>query len=231
MILAVDVGGTKTALALYDDDCKRLVQDTLPSRKYDGLEALVSDFLNQQDVTVQKAVFGVAGPVHYGRAQLTNLPWAITETALSRDCGIEAVKLLNDLEAMVYAIPYLGTDDVQRVNDAAGTSKGNIGLLAPGTGLGEAFLTWDKDRYTPHASEGGHSSFAPNSALQIGLLEYLLEHHKHVSTERVCSGTGIPNIYAYLKDRGIENEPDWLRDELAQGVHFRLLADSSYFLP
>ncbi len=214
MILAADVGGTKTDLALYTDTGGQITQGTFSSHDYDDLESLIRDFLQQQNATVQKAVLGVPGPVLGGQATLTNLPWELETDAFAQTLRIKSVKLLNDLEAMAYAIPYLEADDVQVINEVPHTREGNIGLLAPGTGLGQAFLIWDGEHYTPHASEGGHRSFAPHNKLQIGLLEYLLEQSAHVSTERVCSGSGIPNLYAYLKESGIEVEPDWLCNAL-----------------
>jgi glucokinase len=133
---------------------------------------------------IGRASFGVAGPVVAGRATITNLPWTMDEIQLQAELHIPSVRLLNDLDA--------------------------IAVIAPGTGLGEAFLTWDGSRYRAHTSEGGHCDFAPTNPFEMGLLRYLQQRLTHVSVEQVCSGKGLPNIYAYLKDSGYAEEPPWL---------------------
>jgi glucokinase len=217
MLLAGDIGGTKTNLAVFSPDAglrAPLVEATFPSADYDSLEALVSDFLSQTGVKVELASFGVAGPVVAGRAKVTNLPWVIDEVQLQGALGISSVRLLNDLGAIGHAIPWLTPADLHTLNEGQAQPGGAIAVVAPGTGLGEAFLTWDGARYQSHPSEGGHADFAPTSRLQLGLLRYLMERFGHVSVERVCSGRGIPNIYAYLKDSGHAEEPGWLAEEL-----------------
>jgi glucokinase len=126
------------------------------------------------------------------------------------------VRLLNDLQAIGYGVPSLGADDLHTLNEGQPVQGGAVAIIAPGTGLGEAFLTWDGRRYESHPTEGGHADFAPTDNLQAGLLQYLLERYDHVSYERVCSGLGLPNIYAYLKDSGHAEEPAWLAEELAK---------------
>jgi glucokinase len=219
MLLAGDIGGTKTNLAVFSPDeglRAPLVEATFPSADYDSLEALVSGFLSQTSVIVERASFGVAGPVLAGRAKITNLPWVMDEVQLQEALGLSSVCLLNDLSAMGHAIPWLEPADVHTLNEGQAQPGGAIAVVAPGTGLGEAFLTWDGARYQSHPSEGGHADFAPASRLQLGLLRYLMERYGHVSVERVCSGRGIPNIYAYLRDSGHAEEPRWLAEELAE---------------
>jgi glucokinase len=122
--------------------------------------------------------------------------------------------VINDLEAIGHAVTVLAPSDLATIKDGVPESHGNIAVIAPGTWLGETFSSWDGSRYTVHPSEGGHADFAPVDDFQIGLLTYLLERFDHVSYERVCSGTGIPNIYAYIKDSGLAEEPDWLTERL-----------------
>ena len=126
------------------------------------------------------------------------------------------VGLLNDLESIAYGVPFLAEDECYTLNAGTPAPHGNIAVIAPGTGLGEAFLTWAGDNYQAHASEGGHTDFAPRTERQVGLLRYLQKRFGHVSYERVCSGSGIPNIYAYLKDSGYAEEPAWLAEKLAE---------------
>jgi glucokinase len=124
--------------------------------------------------------------------------------------------MINDLEAIGYAVTALADSDLETIKPGNAAPRGNIAVLAPGTGLGETFLSWNGTRYIAHPSEAGHGDFAPVDELQIGLLEYLLERFDHVSYERVCSGMGIPNIYAYIRDGGLAEEPAWLAEELAR---------------
>ncbi|MCP4104053.1 MAG: glucokinase [Desulfobacteraceae bacterium] len=218
MILAGDVGGTNTRLAVFSNDTgpkHPLVRETFPSNDYTGLEEIVKQFLSGQDFTITRACFGVAGPVKDGRATITNLPWIIEEKTLSLELGLEETKLLNDLEAIASSIPYLDADDIETINHGDAVHNGTIALVAPGTGLGEAFLTWDGNRYRAHPSEGGHANFAPANQLETDLLEYMGRQYKHVSCERICSGIGIPNIYNFLKETGRFHAPDWLANEIA----------------
>ncbi|MBN1642784.1 MAG: glucokinase [Anaerolineae bacterium] len=218
MLLAGDIGGTKTSLALFSPERgphHPVVARTFPSAHYLSLGAVVRAFLAQTDVRAEQACFGVAGPVVGGRATVTNLPWEMDELRLAREFGFARVHLLNDLESIANAVPMLEPADLHTLNAQEPAPGGAIAVIAPGTGLGEAYLTWDGARYDAHASEGGHTDFAPSGALQEGLLSYLREIHRHVSWERVCSGMGIPNIYAYLKAIGYANEPTWFADMLA----------------
>jgi glucokinase len=209
MLLAGDVGGTKTELAVYSLDGgprAPIAQAVMPSADYPSLQALASEFLRKVKLPVERACFDVAGPVIEGRAQVTNLSWVMDESSLARDLNLKSVRLINDLEAVARAIPLLQPGDVTTLNVGQPIPGGAIAVVAPGTGLGQSFLTWDGSKYLPHSSEGGHSDFAPTDDRQIGLLKYLLERFDHVAVERVCSGIGIPNIYAYLRD--IEQVPE-----------------------
>jgi glucokinase len=209
MLLAGDIGGTKAALAIFSSEGgprAPLAQAEYQSGDYPALAAIVRTFLGHTDLRVDRACFAVAGPVLGGRAHVTNLPWVLDEAALAREIGVPVVRLLNDLEALARAIPLLEPDDLHTLNTGEVDPGGTIAVIAPGTGLGEAFLTRDGARYRAHPSEGGHADFAPTDGRQIGLLEYMLRHSDHVSYEHVCSGIGIPNIYAYLRERGCEPE-------------------------
>lgn len=218
MLLAGDIGGTKTVLALYSHNQGAgapLVEATFPSGSYASLESLVHDFLKSHSYPIEYASFGVAGPVVAGRAEITNLPWKMSEAGLKSALGLHDVKLLNDLESIAYAVPHLAPADLHAINVGVAVAGGAVAVIAPGTGLGEAFLTSDGGRYRAHPSEGGHASFAPNDDIQLDLLRYLHKRIGHVSCERVCSGLGLPNIYAFLKDCGHAVEPAWLAQQLA----------------
>lgn len=221
MLLAGDVGGTKTDLAVFSGDGgprQPLTQAELPSGRYASLEDLVREFLAQVRLPIDRACFAVAGPVIAGRAKTTNLPWLVDAGRLAEELGVSVVYLLNDLQAIAHAVPILEADDLETVNVGEPVEGGAMAVIAPGTGLGEAFLTWDGTRYQAHPSEGGHADFAPTNPVQIGLLEYLLERYEHVSVERVCSGLGIPHIYDYLRGRGIAPESAALAERLARAA-------------
>lgn len=220
MLLAGDVGGTKTHLAIFssrDDLRKPLAEERLPSAAFPNLEALVQSFLTKVALPVERACFGVAGPVIAGKAAITNLPWEIDEQHLQQELHISAVHLLNDLDAMAHAIPALGSSDLLTLNKGQAIQGGSIALIAPGTGLGEAFLTWNGTHYQAYPSEGGHADFAPTNDLEVDLLRYLMQRYEHVSYEHVCSGVGLPNLYNFLRNRTPElAEPAWLTEQLAK---------------
>lgn len=209
MFLVGDIGGTKTALALFSREGgpQRFVAEaTFPSNRYRNLEAIVSEFLAAHPGPIEGACFGVAGPVIGGRAEITNIPWVIDARALSDHLGGAPVTIINDLVAIAQSIPHLQPDHLATLNAGQPIPGGAIAVIAVGTGLGEAYLTWEYDHYRAHASEGGHASFAPTTPLEAELLRYLLEQHHHVSFERVCSGLGIPNLYAFFRDRVFRRE-------------------------
>jgi glucokinase len=217
MLIAGDIGGTKTDLAIYSIESgphAPLAQTERHSADYPTLQAMVAEFLGQVKMSVDVASFDVAGPVINGRVKTTNLPWVMDEDTLVKDLNLKAAHLMNDLEAVARAVPALRATDVVTLNKREPVANGSIAIIAPGTGLGESFLTWDGSQYVAHGSEGGHSDFAPTDERQIRLLEYLLPRFGHVGVERVCSGIGVPNIYEFLRDE--EQIPE--RPEVAQVI-------------
>ncbi len=218
MLLAGDIGATKSNLAIYDREAgfrAPLFKSTLTSADFPSLESLIRSFLAGVGVTVERACLAVAGPVIDDRATITNLGWEITKDQLRTALGLSFLALINDLEAIGQGIALLCREELFTLHQGQPVPYGVRTLIAPGTGLGEAFLLWDGHRYCTHPSEGGHCDFAPTDDLQIGLLQYLQRDHDHVSAELVCSGLGIPNIYAYLRDTGFASEPPALREQLA----------------
>jgi len=217
MILAGDIGGTNTRLGLFKVDGKRLtavVEGVFASREHKSLEEIVSAFVSEHDLTVEDACFGVAGLVRNGRCEGVNLPWVVDRRELARALGIDAVGLINDLEANGYGISALEASDFLVLNEGTPDASGNAAIIAAGTGLGEAGLYWDGSDYRPIASEGGHADFAPRDNLEIQLLRYLQAQFTHVSWERVLSGPGLFNIYKFLRDTGRGEEPGWLADAI-----------------
>ena len=220
MLLAGDIGGTKTVLALFKEEStvefERIPvhEAVFPSDDFISLEAIIDKFLKTFDVELSGASFGVAGPVVNQQAEITNLRWLIDARRIQGTFGVNTI-LLNDLEAIANAVPHLQADDLFTLHEGQPEPFGAIGVIAPGTGLGEAFLVWDGKKYESYPSEGGHAAFAPTSLRQVELLTFWLERLGHVSYERFCSGIGIPNIYKFLRECGDYSEPDWLREQLA----------------
>jgi glucokinase len=158
----------------------------------------------------------VAGPVLEGHANLTNLTWQIDEVSLAKELGVERVWLINDLVAIASAIPVLKEDELYHIKEGNPVPGGAIAVLAPGTGLGEAYMVASESGYRAQASEGGHAAFAPTTELELDLLRELWKEFDHVSFERVASGVGIPNLYEFLRDhRGMPESPQ-LASDLAQ---------------
>ncbi len=227
MILAGDVGGTKVHLALYRFEQAALqhVRDQkFSAPQYPDLQSIVREFLAvdgaqgpQNSDTIDAACFGVPGPVRKNVIRLTNLPWTLDSRQLARDLDIEHLFLINDLEANGYGINELSADQVFILSEGDSSQVGNRGLIAAGTGLGEGMMIWNGKSHIPMASEGGHTDFAPRNALEMELLQHLRAGlNGHVSWERVCSGIGLKNIYAFLRDVKKMEESPALRQRMQE---------------
>lgn len=254
MILAGDIGGTKTNLALYewtDGRVEPVRAETFYSADYGSLEEVVEEFLTPPEpppignevsssasdaapepapqpepIAIEAACFGVAGPVIDNRCQATNLPWVVSGADLAARFNIPQVRLLNDLEATAHGLLLLRPDETVVLNAGAPPkTRRCLALIAAGTGLGEAMLVWTGTRYQPFASEGGHSDFAPNSDLEIDLLRHMRGQYLHVSYERVLSGPGIQAIYEFVRDTK-KNEPTWLAEKIRTGDGPAIIAEA-----
>jgi glucokinase len=220
MILAGDIGGTNTRLALVRrDDSGKLqieIEQTFPSRLYEGLDQIVAQFLSQHQTTPESACFGVAGPVKRGRCETMNLTWVVDQRELAEAMQIKRVAVINDLAANAFGISCLEPDDVSTINPGSADAAGHAVVVSPGTGLGEAGMFWDGEQYHPIPTEGGHTDFAPRNKLELELAAFLLEEHEHLSYERIVSGPGLVNIYRFLRDTGRGEQPDWLAREISE---------------
>jgi len=215
MILAGDVGGTKTLLAVFDTAAMTIVRETtLPSRELESLESAVEAFLlGAPRIRVEGGCIGVAGPVMDGRCVATNLPWVVDERHIGAAASAP-VKLINDLEAAAHGVLTLPADKFLVLQPGSPKAGGNVALIAAGTGLGQALVVTDGEGYRVVPSEGGHASFAPADELQVDLLRFLRAEFGHVSWERIVSGPGLANIYRFLQARAGHAAPDWLRARL-----------------
>ena len=228
MILAGDVGGTKTALALFERRDPALVvarEAVLPSREFPTFEDVVTRFLaDPRRPAIEAACFGVPGPVVNGRCVTINLPWILDEAALGASIPAPRVRLLNDVEATGYGVLTLPRAALEPLQPGA-ARQGNMALIAAGTGLGEALLIWDGHRHLVVASEGGHADFAPRTDLEVELLGFLRKEVGRVSYERVVSGPGLFSIYRFLRDTGGSPEPPWLSEQIERGDPSAVVAE------
>src|ERR1700674_5424090 len=218
MILAGEIGATHTRLAAFETGGNQLqcaVEKTYMSQQHDGLAGILADFIKTEGIPVHSACFGVAGPVRAGRSKISNLPWVLDAREIAKQLSLNSVGLLNDMEAYAYGIDGLESKDFITLSEGAEGAEGNRAVISAKTGLGMAGLYWDGFRHHPFACEGGHADFAPRNDLQMELLTYLQKKYGRISCERVLSGPGIKNIYDFLRDAHKEEEPEWLRTEMA----------------
>lgn len=216
IILAGDVGGTKTNLALFK--CEKnalslLYEERFSSKEYRNIIQLIEEF-QRAHLLPDRMCFGVAGPVLNGRIKLSNIDWEIIDQdEISRHFGVQKVFLLNDLEATAFGLTILEQKDIAVIHKGGNVAGGNAAVIAPGTGLGEAGLYWDGVAYHPFATEGGHCDFASRSEFDFDFLRFLQRTYSHVSWERIVSGPGIVHIYHFLRDVKKREEPAWLKEQ------------------
>jgi glucokinase len=218
-VLAGDIGGTKTRLAIIEVTGTQVHvahEMSYPSHDFTTFEALLEDFLNGMEAPVH-AAFGVAGPVQGRVVHTTNLPWFIEADVLQQRFGFDACGLLNDLEATAYGLPALGAEDMLSLQQGEPDASGNAAVIAAGTGLGEAGLFWDGRQHHPYATEGGHASFSPQNDLEMDLLRFLQKRYGHVSWERVVSGMGLVDLHDFLRSFRKSAVPPWLGEEMRVG--------------
>jgi glucokinase len=210
VILAGDVGGTKTTLALFErrgGDWALVREATLHSRDFASLEAAIAHFLGAGPrAPIAAACVGIAGPVVDGRCVTTNLPWVVDERQLASAIPAVRARLLNDLEATGHGIAALGEHELVPLQPGVPRTAGNLAVIAAGTGLGEAIVVGEAPARTVVATEGGHADFAPRGDLEEGLVRHLRKEFGHVSYERVLSGPGLVNVYRFLRDTGVAAE-------------------------
>jgi glucokinase len=214
-ILAGDIGGTKINIALYnfgENGCKILKQDSFHSKDFTTLSSVIEQFAGSDKVP-DTICMAVAGPVINGKVKITNLPWQLDSNDISKELSKKVI-FINDLEANAFGLAGLKKDELYNLSEGRTAQGGNIAILAPGTGLGEAGLYWDGKYYYPFATEGGHSAFASRTILDFELYNWLATQYKYICWEHVVSGMGIHNIFRFLTEEKKNKIPDWLRKEL-----------------
>jgi len=219
-VLAGDIGGTKTRLAVFTVRGVRLhteCEAVYPSRAHASLAEILDQFLHRHPVQAELACFGLAGPVRGGRCETTNLPWVVDATELKARFGFRRVALLNDLEANAWGIRVLPPEDLKVLNAGTAQAQGNASVIAAGTGLGEAGLYWDGREHWPFPSEGGHTDFSPADEPQFRLMQFLAKRYGHVSWERVVSGPGLVDIHRFVLETQGVAAPAWLAERMERG--------------
>ncbi|HEY1265404.1 MAG TPA: glucokinase [Terriglobales bacterium] len=220
MILAGDIGGTNTRLALFDSaggHFRQVSGSVFPSRQYSGLDEIVVKFVAASKIHPSSACFGIAGPVQNGRVEATNLPWIIEARRLADVLNLPDTLLINDVEASAWGIVTLNSQELVSLNKGRPNALGNQAVIAAGTGLGEAGLYWDGARHHVFATEGGHTDFGPTNDLEWELMRYVRGIYDRVSYERILSGPGLVHIFDFLRETGRGTPAAWLREEMAQG--------------
>jgi glucokinase len=230
VVLAGDIGGTNARLALFESRAgvpSLLAVETYPSRAHAGLKELLLAFRERHGQRLEAAVIGIAGPVAAGRVATTNLPWADEAVDLARVLDVREVVLMNDLEALAWSLDLLAPGGLAELQAGSPSASGTRGVIAAGTGLGEAVLARVGDRTVVLASEGGHADFAPRTEVEIALLRWLVARHGRASWERVLSGRGLHEVYLFLREARGAAEPAWLAEELRAGDPAAAISDAA----
>ena len=226
--LVGDIGGTNTRLAVYKAkrvERERIKKQVFASRDYPDLQSIVKEFLKGSALEINRACFAVAGPVKKSKSYTTNLPWIVDAEKLSRGLLIERVGLINDLQAHAYGVKLLENKEFVILNEGDPEAEGNQAMISAGTGLGEAGIYFDGEKYHPFACEGGHGDFGPRSRLEDELLKYLRIKFQHVSYERILSGPGLCHIYQFLVETRKEKESPSVFEMIQKGDSARLISE------
>ncbi|MCG6880159.1 MAG: glucokinase [Deltaproteobacteria bacterium] len=230
IVLAGDIGGTHTRLGLFTAGKKRprlKAEETFLSETAKGLEEIIARFLGKHETDIAGACFGIAGPVEKDRTKTTNLPWEVVGGNIRKHFGFAHVHLINDVAATIRTVPLLTHKELFMLNRGKRVKDGVIGLVAPGTGLGQALMVWVDGRGVAMATEGGHADFAPGNEREWDLWRYLHERYGHVSVERVVSGPGLYHIYGWLKETTGYEEPSWLSEQLKESDPPKVVAKAA----
>lgn len=230
LILAGDVGATKTYLGLFRFPGNRLVsvlEDVFPSRDYSNLSSLLEEFASRHKPPVRTACFGIAGTQTDDRWEMANLPWTIEARALAPVLGTKRILLLNDIEALGYGLAQLEPEKLAVLQAGRPQPAANAALIAAGTGLGEGILFWDGRQHQPRASEGGHADFAPRTALEAEFFLYACERLGRVCYDRVVSGPGLYLLYQFLRDTGKAEEPTWLAEKIQREAPVPVIVETA----
>jgi glucokinase len=226
MILAGDVGGTKTNLAFYEIQAGKLTrisEKRYASSEHAGLEEIVADFMKTTHVPVTAAAFGIAGPVVNNRVQATNIPWIVDGAVMAKRLELNRVRLMNDLEAWGYGIAVLDPEDMETLHAGVPAPDVNSVVIAAGTGMGQCVLFWNGTQHVPMATEAGHADFAPHTPQQADLWKFLCSKEEFVSVEVILSGRGFRFLHEFLNPKVLHDGFDDPSDDVAPEITRRAL--------
>jgi glucokinase len=230
LALAGDIGGTYTRLGLFRAGKRRPrleAEETFSSIAAKGLEEIIARFIEGHRGNIGNACFGIAGPVQKGRSKTTNLPWEVVGSRIQKRFNFRRVRLINDVASTIHAVPLLKLEEFVTLNRGSAVKEGALGLVAPGTGLGQALMVWVDGRAVPIPTEGGHVDFAPTNEREMDLWRYLSRRFGHVSVERVVSGPGLSHIYSWLRESSGRPEPKWLSRALNESERPKVITDAA----
>ncbi|WP_255535224.1 glucokinase [Cellulophaga sp. E16_2] len=217
-VLAGDIGGTKTNLALFeykDGHLTLIKQNSYKTKNHTSLLEIIADFKVEKITKIDSICFGVAGPITKGKVHGTNFPWDIDTDELIKALELKSIYLINDMQANAYGLATLKEKDLDRLKYGSEIA-GNAVIISPGTGLGEAGLFWDGTAYHPFASEGGHCDFGPRNDFDLEIWKYFQQKYGHVSWERLLSGQGIRDTYQLIRNVSGEKETDTFKAKMAK---------------
>lgn len=217
-LLAIDLGGTNCRCGLIDLSNSTGVlrhEAVYENIGFSGIEETVAHYLDEHKVQADYLCMAVAGVVEGDVAELTNLAWRVDGSVVQKRFNLSKVWLLNDMMALAEAVPALGPSDLHVVCSGEAKERETIGVVAPGTGLGQGYLVYHRGEYLARGSEGGHSTFAPMDVNELDLARWLMEQGADLSIERLCSGTGLDTLYAYHSNKGTVEPAEWVRQRIA----------------
>jgi glucokinase len=223
IVLGGDAGGTKVNLAFFEatsTGVRMLKSSRYQSGSFPSINNILQQFLSESpEVKPDKICIGVAGPVFEGRVSVTNLPWKLDATEIAGSTGVSQVILLNDLEATAYGVAGLEENDFAILHPGDPEEGGNMSILSPGTGLGEAGLFWDGQLHHPFATEGGHCDFACRNNEDLQLHDFLRKKYNVVSWESVIAGSGIFSIFQFLCEVRDRRASAAIEDKIKSSKH------------
>lgn len=223
-ILVADLRKEQSVMAVYrpqpDGKLTAAEERAFKTSEYGSFAEMAKAFLNESATEVQRISLGVPGPVIFGRCETSHLPWALDCSEIKQELGVDQVHLINDMEAMAYSLAQLDGTEMVPIHDTEKVMPGNVAVLAPGNGLGEAGLFWDGSALRPFATEGGHTEFSPRNEFEVEFYQFLHKIYGIVSWENVLSKDGIYNIYRFLRDIGRHKEDRDFADKINSGADF-----------
>lgn len=230
-LISVDLQGETTTVALFETANGRVVpkqENSFPTREFSSISELINKFISSNGLqNIAKISVAVPGPVINGKSSPERLPWKLDAEVIQKETNIPKVYLINDLEASAYGLGQTDENGILTIHDSGNPVPGNVAVLAPGAGLGEAGLFWDGECLRPFATEGGHCEFSPRTNDEVEFYQFLNKIYGIVSWETVLSSSGLFNIYRFLRDVKRQREPEFLTEAIQNGNFTQAVIDGA----